>query len=174
MKRRLVSSLAAAGFALSAATAAWADAASDKEAADEMLAGGAWTAGPRVPCADGVVAGVHPRLEEAASDVPFSSGIVVEIKLPTKPRFLNGQAFGEASVVHYDQERGNGSMKLEKPGDRVHVCLVSFPTPSRDPKTGQVFCDPNTDPRGVVYRVYDYHRHFTYAGPDSQHSCGGA
>ena len=99
---------------------------------------------------------------------------MVELRLPKAPRFLNGQPISETSVVHYQDERGNSLMQSERPGDKVQVCLTAFPTPSHDPKTGQVICDPNVDPRGLVFRVYDYRRHAAYIGPDSQHSCGGA
>ncbi len=141
-----------------------------------LLSGGAWHAGKLVACADGAVTSVHSRLEEAGSPSPqrFQSGVAVEIKLPTAPKFFNGQPFPAAAVVHYDGDRGNKLMESEKPGDRVQVCLVSFPTPTRDPQTAKVICDPNIDSRGIVYRVYDYGRHAAYMGPDSQHSCGGA
>jgi hypothetical protein len=59
----------------------------------------------------------------------------------------------------------NKLMESEQKGDRVQVCLASFPTPSRDPQTGAVVCDPNIDPRGMTYRVYDYKRHAAYMGP---------
>ena len=140
------------------------------------LAGGAWHPGKFVPCADGVVTSVHPRLDEPAVNgvQTFGSGVGVEIKLPTAPRFLNGQPFPEAAVVHYDHDIANELMQSEKPGDKVQVCLVSFPTPTHDLQTGKIVCDPETDPRGMVYRVYDYKRHGAYMGPDSEHGCGGA
>jgi len=152
----------------------------DTTAADEQermsLSGGAWHAGKLVPCADGVVTSVHARLEESGPSGPqrFDSGVAVEIKLPTIPIFLNGRPFSTAAVVHYDGDRGNKVMESEKRGDQVQVCLVSFPTPTRDPQTGRVICDPNVDSRGIVYRIYDYRRHAAYMGPNSQHGCGGA
>jgi len=157
-------------------TIAAADTASSDEQERMSLMGGAWHAGRFVPCADGVVTSVHPRLDEsgAAASARFASGVGVDIKLPTVPRFLNGQPFPTADVVRYEGDRGNKLMESEKPGDKVQVCLVAFPTPTRDPQTGKVICDPNVDARGMVYRVYDYGRHAAYMGPDSQHSCGGA
>ncbi len=155
-------------------------AAADSTAADEQermsVSGGAWHAGKFIPCADGMVTSVHSRLEESGSSGPqrFNSGVAVEIKLPTVPRFLNGQPFPTAAVVHYDGDHGNNVMESEKPGDKVQVCLVSFPTPTRDPQTGKAICDPNVDSRGMVYRVYDYRHHVAYIGPNSQHGCGGA
>ncbi|MDQ2858313.1 MAG: hypothetical protein M3R53_06635 [Candidatus Eremiobacteraeota bacterium] len=139
------------------------------------LAGGAWQAGKNVPCVDGFVTAVHSRLEEPASaHQTFDSGVVVEIRLPSSPKFLNGRSFRNAAVVHYDGDRTNKLMQSEKIGDKVQVCLVAFPTPTHDPQTGKVVCNPNIDPRGLVYRVYDYRHHAAYMGPDSQHSCGGA
>jgi hypothetical protein len=140
------------------------------------LAGGAWHPGKFVPCADGTVTDVEPRLDEPGVTGParFGSGVATYIRIPTAPKFLNGQPFPEATVVHYDHETANKLMESEQKGDRVQVCLVSFPTPARDLQTGAVVCDPNKDPRGMTYRVYDYKRHAAYMGPDSEHGCGGA
>ena len=155
-------------------------AAEEPSASDDermTLAGGAWHAGKNVPCAEGVVTSVHSRLVEpgeAGGHQTFESGVVVEFKLPTAPKFLNDQPSPAATVVHYDDDRTNPLMESEKAGDRVQVCLVAFPTPTHDPKTGKVICDPNVDPRGLIYRVYDYKHHAAYTGPDSQHGCGGA
>ena len=102
------------------------------------------------------------------------SGVAVEYKLPTAPKFLNGQPFPTARVVHYDSDLGNTLMESERAGDRVQVCLFSFPTPTHDLETGKTVCDPNEDPRGLEYRVYDYKRRAAYMGPDTEHSCGGA
>jgi hypothetical protein len=141
----------------------------------ESLAGGAWHPGTYVACADGVVTAVHSRLEETTSGKPsFESGVVVEMRLPSAPRFFNGYAFRTAEVVHYDHEPSNALMQSETPGTRVQVCLAGFPTPSHDPQTGAVICDPNDDPRGFVFRVYDYRRRAAFMGPNSQHGCGGA
>jgi hypothetical protein len=153
-----------------------ADVSPDDETEREALAGGAWHAGRFVACSDGVVTGVHPRLEEPLvhGKPAFESGVVVEMKLPASPRFFNGQAFPTAIVVHYQDERGNALMQSETPGTHVQVCLAGFPTPSSEADTGKPICDPNSDPRGFIFRVYDYHRHAAFMGPDSQHSCGGA
>jgi hypothetical protein len=155
---------------------ALADTAVDDEEIRETIAGGPWVPGPLVPCAKGIVTSVGPRLDEPKVNGRwvFSSGVMVEIRLPSAPKFLNGQPFSDASVVHYQDDRGNGLMQLEKPGDIVQVCLVSFPTPRRDPQSGQTICDPNKDGRGMIYRVYDYKRRAAYVGQDSEHGCGGA
>jgi hypothetical protein len=145
----------------------------DDEDQAEMLAGGAWTRGPLVPCADGVVGFIGPRLEEP-KPYRFDSGVQVVVRLPSTPRWLNNQKFVDARVVHYQDSPGNDLLAHEKTGDRVQVCLVSFPTPRHDPKSGGVLCDPNVDPRGITFRIYDYARKAAYVGPDSQHSCGGA
>ena len=140
------------------------------------LAGGAWHPGKFVPCAEGVVTNVQPRLDEG--NVPaaerFASGVSVEMRIPTAPKFLNGQPFPFARVVHYDRDLGNAVMEAEHPGDRVQVCLFSFPTPSYDLSSGKIVCDPNEDPRGMMFRVYDYKRHAAYLGPTTEHGCGGA
>lgn len=140
------------------------------------LAGGAWPAGKNVPCAQGIVTSVHSRLDEgnSAAHPTFGSGVVVEFRLPSAPKFLNGQPLTTSAVVHYNGDPTNKLMQSEKVGDRVQVCLTAFPTPTRDLQTGKIVCDPNVDPRGLVFRVYDYARRAAYLGPDSQHSCGGA
>jgi len=61
----------------------------------------------------------------------------------------------------------NPVMMQERVGDHVQVCLVSVPIP-------QGRCDPDTDPRGRVYRVYDYRQHAAYVEMNDGHGCGGA
>ena len=58
-------------------------------------------------------------------------------------------------------------MIAEHPGDRVQVCIVQIPPPTK-------YCNPDTDSRGRVYRVWDYARKAQYAGMNSEHDCGGA
>jgi hypothetical protein len=176
MKRvRLLMAVASCVVLLRAVPAA-AEMTAEQEEEAMMLAGGAWHAGKFVPCADGTVTDVEPRLETpgVTGSARFESGVATYIRLPTAPKFLNGQPFPTASVVHYDGDPTNKLMESERKGDRVQVCLVSFPTPSHDLQTGAVVCDPNTDPRGMTFRVYDYKRHAAYVGPDSEHGCGGA
>jgi hypothetical protein len=175
MKRRYAA-IALLAALLGAAPAAVADVAQADDELHESLAGGAWHPGTYVACADGVVTAVHARLDEpdAGGKPSFGSGVVVEMRLPSAPKFFNGYAFHSAAVVHYDHEPSNALMQSETPGSRVQVCLAGFPTPAHDPDTGKVICDPNEDPRGFVFRVYDYRRRAAFMGPDSQHGCGGA
>jgi hypothetical protein len=72
-----------------------------------------------------------------------------------------------ASVTHYQGTSGNGIMMAERKGDRVQVCFLSRPAPT-------IYCNPDKDGRGRVFRVYDYRRHAQYAGMNSEHDCGGA
>jgi hypothetical protein len=156
----------ATAFAVCSATAA-----ADESDAPYIVAGGAWH-GSAVLCAPGVVTAVGPRLEEPKGQ--FSSGVGVFVRIPSKPRWLANKTFAQAGVVHYQDEPGNAIMQQTRPGDAVQVCLVSFPVPTHDPKTGAGMCDPNVDPRGFVFRIYSYRQHAAYVGPDSQHGCGGA
>ena len=72
-------------------------------------------------------------------------------------------------VVHYQDEPEDLIMAKEHAGDKVQVCLVSVPNSQDSPG-----CDPKTDPRGRVYRVYDYRLHASYSGMNGEHGCGGA
>ena len=58
-------------------------------------------------------------------------------------------------------------MAKQKVGDKVQVCLVNFPDPDRS-------CKPDKDPRGRIYRVYNYRLKAAYSGPNGNHLCGGA
>jgi hypothetical protein len=144
----------------------------------EILAGGAWHV-KSVPCMDGKVTSVVPRLgrdgQTAFSAQDFEqTGVRVDISFPDNAKLYSFIPGPGAAVVHYQGTPGNAIMQAERAGDRVQVCLLSFPVPRRDPSTGRVLCDPDQDPRGFEFRVYDYRQHRAYAGPDSQHSCGGA
>ena len=61
----------------------------------------------------------------------------------------------------------NSVMDLQKVGDRVQVCLISIPDEDGS-------CDLKKDPRGRVYRVYNYRLKDAYSGSNANHSCGGA
>ena len=59
-------------------------------------------------------------------------------------------------------------LELERPGDKVQVCLIAVPKGC-----------PKGDDRGKFYRVFDYrhkaaYQKASYQMADSQHMCGGA
>jgi hypothetical protein len=74
----------------------------------------------------------------------------------------------QPTLVFYQEEAENKLIARERAGDKVQVCVISFPDTS-DPE-----CDPKTDRRGRTLRVYDYAHKFVYEGPNSEHMCGGA
>ena len=167
---RSIAAVACAAFAAALACSS-ASAVADESDQQYMAAGGPWQ-GNAVLCAPGVVTSVGPRLEEPKGQ--FASGVGVYVRIPSKPQWLANKTFAQAGVVHYQGDPGNALMQKARPGDAVQVCLVSFPVPTHDPKTGAVMCDPNVDPRGFVFRIYSYRQRAAYVGPDSEHSCGGA
>jgi hypothetical protein len=123
-----------------------------------------------IACVETSVLLVGPRLgsqgQEKFSAADFeASGVVVVFatRLGVDPPFANAHA----SVVHYQQSAGNDVMMAERAGDRVQVCFLGGPAPSQ-------FCDPDRDPRGRLYRVYDYRQRAQYSGGNSEHTCGGA
>jgi hypothetical protein len=144
----------------------------------ETAAGGAWHF-KSIPCAEGTVTDVTPRLRSLNQTVFTAqdfeqSGVAVSIRFAAPWRYLAELRTTSARVVHYQGTPGNALMQSERAGDRVQVCLVSFPVPRVDPSTKRTLCDPDRDPRGFEFRVYDYRQHAAYIGPDSQHMCGGA
>jgi hypothetical protein len=145
---------------------------------DEATAGGPWHF-RSVPCAQGMVTAVHPRLgmpgQTHFTHQDFvQSGVGVELALPAGTAFLPGIRQNATAVVHYQGEPDNALMEAQRRGDRVQVCLVSFPIPRYDARERRFVCDPDADPRGWQYRVYNYRLRAAYVGPDSQHACGGA
>jgi hypothetical protein len=171
-----LASLAACAMFVAAFACCSAGAMADESDDQMMAAGGPWH-GNAVLCAAGVVRDVGPRLtsgQRAPTAADYASGVQVFLDIPSKPRWLLNKTFATAAVVHYQDSAGNALMQKARRGDPVQVCLVSFPVPTHDPKTGAVFCDPNADPRGFVFRVYAYRQRAAYVGPDSQHGCGGA
>jgi hypothetical protein len=129
-----------------------------------------------LPCREGTVAFVGPRLggPHFSHQDFVSTGVGVEISVRGGFEFFPGVKLPDARVVHYQGEAGNAIMERQRAGDRVQVCAAGFPLPSSDPKTGTVICDPDRDPRGFVFRVYNYRLRAAYMGPNSQHQCGGA
>jgi hypothetical protein len=149
-----------------------------KQEHDEATSGGPWHF-RSVPCAQGTVTAVHPRLgmpnQTRFTHEDFvQSGVVVEYALPTGTMYLPGIRQNAAAVVHYQNEPDNALMESQRRGDQVQVCLVSFPTPRYDAQEHRFVCDPDADPRGWQYRVYSYRLRAAYVGPSSQHACGGA
>jgi hypothetical protein len=122
-----------------------------------------------VACVNTTVKLVTPRLtgddQKTFTKQDFESGVFVEFDTTLGSDPANPKMF--AAVAHYQNTPGNNVMMNEHPGDKVQVCFISRPAPT----TG---CDPDTDGRGRVFRVYDYRQHAQYAGQNGEHGCGGA
>ncbi len=123
-----------------------------------------------IPCVETTVTDVAPRLgEEAQTKFPAQQfketgvQVVFATSLGVDPLFPRERV----RVVHYQNEPGNSTMIAERRGDHVQVCFLGYPLPTK-------YCDPDTDDRGRTYRVYDYRRHASYTGSNSEHDCGGA
>ena len=120
-------------------------------------------------CIDSTVRVVEPRLttlgQKAFTARDFEqTGVVVEFNT-----FLGSDPVNHirAAVTHYQNAVGNDVMMSERPGDRVQVCFLWRPFPTKS-------CNPDKDGRGRIFRVYDYRQHAQYAGMNSEHGCGGA
>jgi hypothetical protein len=122
-----------------------------------------------VACVDTTVRSVEPRLTSYGQKITtqdfVQSGVVVDFNTtlgsdPANPGM-------RASVTHYQGTAGNTIMMRERAGDKVQICFISRPAPT-------VYCNPDKDGRGRVFRVYDYRQHSQYAGMSSEHDCGGA
>ncbi|MGH7838968.1 MAG: hypothetical protein ACREQC_14245 [Candidatus Binataceae bacterium] len=125
---------------------------------------------PRIPCVRTTLVAVTPRLTEAGqhrfSRQDFlASGVVVGFasRLGVDPAYPKLTA----SVTHYQDSPGNDTMMRERPGDRVQLCFLGAPRRS-------AYCDPQKDPRGRRYRVYDPRLRAAYDGMNAEHDCGGA
>jgi hypothetical protein len=122
-----------------------------------------------IPCVDTTVLTVTPRLvggdQTTFTKADFESGVVVTFatNLGLAAAFPNVRA----NVTHYQNTLGNALMASEKPGDRVQVCFLGYPSPEK-------YCNPDKDERGRTYWVYDYKRHAAYDGINGEHDCGGA
>jgi len=143
---------------------------------DEVLQGGAWHF-KSVPCVNTVVLSVEPRLEVPGQKVFTAQEFQqygVSVEFNTGLGIANVFPGRHAGVVTYGgSSPQNATMMAERKGDRVQVCLLSTPTPSYAPD-GTLECNPDKDPRGWMYRVYDYRLHAAYSGQNSEHGCGGA
>lgn len=146
---------------------------------DEITGGGPWHF-KSVPCVDGTVSMVGPRLVSSPNQHVFTAeqyretGVVVMVRLAKPTAFISGVTRTTAGVTHYQGEFDDLFMSQERPGTRVQVCLIAFPTPRYDPQRHAYMCNPDADPRGWIFRVYDYARHGAYYGSESEHLCGGA
>jgi hypothetical protein len=145
---------------------------------DAIVGGGPWHF-HLVPCAQGVVTGVMPRVgkenQRVYTDQDFkSAGVHVEMKLPPHTHFIPNANMEYVSVTHYQEDRENNVMQAERVGDKVQVCLMSFPIPLYEASIKGYRCNPDEDQRGWYFRVYDYRQRKAYFGPNLQHGCGGA
>lgn len=138
-------------------------------AQSEQYAPGVWHY-RSVACVNTTVKSVEPRLttygQKTFTARDFQeSGVTVEFNTrlgsdPANPNML-------AAVTHYQGTPGNNIMMAEHAGDRVQVCFISRPAPTK-------YCNPDKDGRGRMFRIYDYRRHAQYSGMNSEHDCGGA
>jgi hypothetical protein len=122
-----------------------------------------------VACVDTTVYSVIPRLtvpgQRTFTKADFkNAGVEVEFNsyLGMGPAFPKMRAM----VTHYELEDGDGLMMEERPGDKVQLCFLNGPTPGPG-------CNPDKDPRGREYRIFDYKRHASYDGWNEEHGCGG-
>jgi len=78
------------------------------------------------------------------------------------------------NVVFYQNDPANEIVAMEKAGDLVQACVISFPNAAITPTHTLGQCDPVADRRGRILRIYDYKLHYAYIGQNSEHGCGGA
>lgn len=105
-----------------------------------------------VSCVDTTVKAVTPRLVNAGQTTYSKQDFLqsgVEVVFNTRLGADPAVPSALAGVSHYQNSAGNSVMMAEHPGDRVQVCLVKVPMPTKS-------CDPDADSRGRVYRVWDY------------------
>jgi len=120
-------------------------------------------------CVDTTVREVAPRLTSGTDNhytaADFASGVdvIFATGLGMQPLFSKGSA----EVVHYQDSAGNDVMRAERAGDKVQVCFLGGPPPTK-------YCNPDTDSRGRQYRVWDYKQRKQFWGMNSEHDCGGA
>jgi hypothetical protein len=109
-------------------------------------------------CADAVVT----RKGYYFEDQP-DSGVYVEFATNVGVETFKGE---KARVV--DRSATAGSLlDQQKVGDKVQVCLIGSPPADES-------CNPQKDPRGRVYRVFNYRQKSAYSGTNANHLCGGA
>ena len=123
-----------------------------------------------IPCVDTTVTAVTPRLGNEGQTTFTKQQFIdtgVYVAFNTKLGADPVDPSGGVSVTHYQGTAGNNVMMAEKKGDKVQVCFLGPPAPTQ-------YCDPDKDPRGRTYRVYDYRQKQQYSGINSEHGCGGA
>jgi hypothetical protein len=123
-----------------------------------------------IKCTDVTVKTVTPRLENAGQTSYTRADFMasgVSVTFNTRLGADASDPSARASVTHYQDTAGNNVMMAEHPGNPVQVCLVKVPRATQ-------YCHPNSDPRGRVFRVWDYKQRAQYAGMNSEHDCGGA
>ena len=123
-----------------------------------------------ISCVDATVKAVTPRLVSAGQTSYSKNDFLqsgVEVAFNTRLGADPAVPSALAGVTHYQGDAGNSVMMAEHPGDRVQVCIVQIPAPTQT-------CNPDTDSRGRVYRVWDYQQKAQYWGLNSEHDCGGA
>lgn len=123
-----------------------------------------------IACVDSTVKSVTPRLGNAGQTTYtrndfLQSGVAVTFNTRLGADPVGPPGF--AGVVHYQGTAGNTVMMAEHRGDRVQVCFLAAPAPTD-------YCNPDSDSRGRLYRVWDYRQKAQYSGTNSEHDCGGA
>lgn len=73
----------------------------------------------------------------------------------------------DAASVLYQGEPALSVATKQHVGDAVQLCFISRPEKTE-------YCNPDQDPRGIVFRIYNYRLKSEFQAPNSQHSCGGA
>lgn len=71
-----------------------------------------------------------------------------------------------ASTTHYQGIACYTAMMKERPGDRVQMCFVGGPAPTK-------YGNLDSDDRGRQFCVWDDNRKARYWGSNAEHSCGG-
>ena len=81
---------------------------------------------------------------------------------------LGVESFSDAHAAVVDRSAdSNSALAKQKVGDKVQVCLIGAPPKDQ-------YCNPDKDPRGRFFRVYNYRLKVAYAGTNANHLCGGA
>ncbi|HTL87843.1 MAG TPA: hypothetical protein VL134_00470 [Leptolyngbya sp.] len=76
--------------------------------------------------------------------------------------------FKDATAAVVDRTAASNSVLAQQQvGDRVQVCLIGYPV--KDNR-----CNPDQDPRGRYYRIFNYRQNAEYSGTNGNHLCGGA